>query len=290
MTGTDERPIGARVTMDMLGSTGASEPIEWTERDVILYALGVGAGSTDADLRFTTENSAGIELYVLPSFLSAMTQPCKPPAFATLDQGRFLHAEQRVELSQDIPVSGRGFMQPQIDLVIDKGKGAILRNVVTVRADSVDGPIIGRTYSSVFVTGGGGFGGPRGSQPTQETPERAPEARITNPLRPDQALLYRLSGDRNPLHSDPSFSKPRGFNGPILHGLCTYGFACRALIEAAGPNAGSLRMMSGRFRKPVFPGDALTTEIWFQTPGDALFRVLDGSGEIVFEGGSATFA
>jgi acyl dehydratase len=111
---------------------------------------------------------------------------------------------------------------------------------------------------------------------------------VTYETRPEQALIYRLSGDNHRLHSDPAFARERGFERPILHGLSTYGFACRAIVHgAAGGDAHRLRAMSGRFCKPVYPGDTLVTEIWFLTDGHLCFRTLDGSGDAVIDGGQA---
>ena len=290
MSEIETRPDGARVTLDMIGSTAGEQQVRWSERETMLYALGVGAGLGDPEreLALTTENTSGVGLRALPSFLTVLAQSRAAPALETLDRGRFLHAGQRIVLDRPVPASGQARLTTVIDAVSDKGRHAIIDLATTLRTDH--GAVIGRGLMSIFVRGGGGFGGPRGTSGAAASPDRAPDARIVHPTRPEQALLYRLSGDRHRLHSDPTFARERGFAGPILHGLATYGFACRALVEAAaGGDPDRLRMMSGRFRKPVYPGDTLTTEIW-QDGGDLWFRTLDGAGDAVIEGGRATIA
>lgn len=286
----DNRPEGARVTEAMVGSSSGACPVSWGERETMLYALGIGVGLGDPlrDLQFTTENSGGIALQAMPSFLTILTVGQKrPPALAELDIGRFLHAEQRIELLGPLPASGKGYVETEIEAVLDKGAGAIVTNVATLRLESDPTPI-GRSRSSIFVRGAGGFGGPRGAPNRFTYPGRAPDMRIVHETRPEQALLYRLSGDRHRLHSDPVFAQERGFGRPIMHGLCTYGFACRALIEgAARGDPTRLSTMEGRFSKPVFPGDTLTTELWID--GEAVrFRTIDDVGEIVLDRGCAT--
>ena len=285
----DHRPDGARVSIDMIGSTNGDRTIAWSEGDVMLYAIGVGAGLGDPsrDLQFTTENSEGTTLRVLPSFLSLLTTNSKPPALAALDVARFLHAEQEVELLRPLPAAGTGTLCSTIEAVWDKGEHAIVTNASTLRLGDADGPVIGRTRMHVFVRGAGGFGGPRGSATRWTTPDRAPDATIVHRTRPEQALLYRLSGDRHRLHSDPAFAGAHGYDRPILHGLCSYGFACRALVEATGGDPDRLAAMRGRFRAPTYPGDTLTTEIWH---GDSrmLFRTINGAGQPVIERGEAS--
>lgn len=290
MINVDTRPPGARVSTDLVGSTSGEHRVEWSERDTMLYALGVGAGLGDPEreLNFTTENSGGIALKSLPGFLTILVVGRKPPALLPLDVGRFLHAEQGIELLRPLPPAGSGLLSTTIESVLDKGSGAIITTVSTLRDTDGDRAIIGRGRMSIFVRGAGGFGGPRGTAMLYTLPERVPDARIVHQTRPEQALLYRLSRDRHRLHSDPPFARERGFDRPIMHGLCTYGFACRALVEgAAKGDPDRLVAMDGRFRKPVYPGDTLTTEIWFGSAGDVQFRTLDGAGDAAIERGTA---
>ncbi|TVV76635.1 MaoC/PaaZ C-terminal domain-containing protein [Sphingomonas solaris] len=289
----DRRPAGARVTLDMIGSTSGDQPVAWDERATMLYALGVGAGldAPAEDLALTTENSEGVALQALPSFLTIVTVGHKPPALEALDPGRFLHAEQRIELLRPLPPRGRGIVRTTVDSVLDKGEGAIVTSVSTLHGEGPGAPLIGRGTMSIFVRGGGGFGGPRGPGRPAAAPVRPADATIVHHSRPEQALLYRLSGDRHPLHSDPAFARARGFDRPILHGLCTYGFACRALVAgAAGGDPARLTQMAGRFRKPVYPGDTLTTHIWLDGGGAVRFETRDGAGDAGIEHGTAAIA
>ncbi|HMZ15910.1 MAG TPA: MaoC family dehydratase, partial [Mycobacterium sp.] len=159
------------------------------------------------------------------------------------------------------------------------------------------GELVAETLATAVIRGEGGFGGQPGQRPeAPEFPDREPDARIAAPTREDQALLYRLSGDRNPLHSDPWFAREMaGFPTPILHGLCTYGFAGRALLaELAGNDSAKLTAMAARFSSPVFPGETLTTSIWRTEPGKAVYRTEasgpDGSNtRVVLDDGVAEY-
>ncbi|HEX7876233.1 MAG TPA: MaoC/PaaZ C-terminal domain-containing protein [Sphingobium sp.] len=291
MTATqDERPEGARVTMAMIGSSTGEVAVRWDERDVMLYALGVGAGlgAPEEELHFTTENSGGVTLQVVPSFVSVLTMAASPPAMSSLDDGRFLHAEQRFDLPTPLPVSGEAIVVNRIEQVLDKGSGAIVVNHASLRSAD-DGRLLADVRSSIFVRGAGGFDGPRGDFAEWTPPDRPADAEVVQQTRVEQALLYRLSGDRHRLHSDPAFARIGGFDRPILHGLCTYGVACRALVQgAAGDDPARLRGMNGRFLKPVAPGDTLTTQIWRGGDGQILFRTRDGAGDVVLDRGAAT--
>lgn len=294
MGDSDPRPQGARVTTAMVGSATALAPVAWSERDAMLYALGVGAslGAPEADLQFTTENTGGVQLVAIPSMLTVLSVGVPPPALTTIDMGLMLHAEHKLELLRPLPTSGTGWMDNCIAGVEDKGagSGAIIHNTATLYADAQGQQPIARSCSSIFIRGAGGFGGPRNSSPAYSLPSRAPDATITYETRPEQALLYRLSGDRHRLHSDPEFARERGFPRPILHGLCTYGFACRALVEAlCSGDTTRFMAMSGRFSRPVLPGEALTTQIWRQGDGEAIFRTLNPAGEPVLERGTARY-
>jgi acyl dehydratase len=260
------------------GAIGAvTDPMlfDWTDRDTLLYALGVGAGIED--LAFTTENSHDIPQQVLPTYAVI----CCPAFGAAGKIGKFnwamlLHGSQGVRLHAPLPPAGKLSVVTEVTDIQDKGEG---KNAVVMLhgrgSDPDSGELVAETSTTFVVRGAGGFGGERGEKPAApEIPDREPDARIDLPTREDQALLYRLSGDRNPLHSDPWFAKEMaGFPTPILHGLCTYGVSGRALVaELGGGVAANITSIAARFSKPVFPGETLTTLIWRTEPGKAVFR------------------
>lgn len=275
-----------------------SAPVErsWSSKDTLLYALGVGAGVADPtgfELELTTENSAGVDQVVLPTF--AVMVGSSGDAYARIgsfDPAMLVHGEQAVELHEAIPPTGRVMVTGRIAAIYDKGSAA----VVVMEGDAVDaetGEPRFTSRSAMFIRGEGGFGGERGpSGARNPAPERAPDHVVTYPTRPDQALLYRLSGDRNPLHSDPTFAQRAGFPKPILHGLCTYGFTGRALFHTlCESDPARFRSMEGRFSKPVFPGEDLVVKIWLDDGADggdgssAVFRTENGAGEVVLDQG-----
>jgi len=271
---------------------------EWHDRDTLLYSLGVGAGiitPASYELEFTTENSKGVSQRVLPTFVSTLSlTPLRDLNLGEIDFTKLVHGEQTVALKGRIPASGAAEIVTTVSGIYDKGSGCLieLENVAT---NLNDGSEMFSTRTGLFVRGEGGFGGPRGplNDPESELmarpfPSNNPDAVVTYQTRLDQALLYRLSGDRNPLHSDPIFAQRAGFDRPILHGLCTYGFTGRALlhevIESDPLRFGSMRC---RFSKPVFPGDSLTISMWdvsAQLPGAHRFRT-EVEGRTVLDAG-----
>ena len=271
-----------------------SDPVEhsWTSKDCLLYAVGVGAGTEE--LAFTTENSQNITQQVLPTFAVVAGAGAGGGGGAFSRIGSFnpamlVHGEQGVFLEGPLPPEGTARSVTRITGIYDKGSAA----VVALESSSVDaktGQPLYRTTSSLFIRGEGGFGGDRGpSGPKVQIPERAADHVVTYRTSPDQALVYRLSGDRNPLHSDPAFAAMAGFDRPILHGLCTYGFTGRALLHAlCGSDPGRFASMEGRFSRPTYPGDELTVSMWVD--GDsAAFRTETQRGEVVIDSGRFRF-
>ena len=269
-----------------VGATGGPAERSWTSKDGLLYALGVGAGIDE--LQFTTEKKQ----QVLPTMAVVLGAPGAVPMsrIGKFNPAMLVHGEQAIELARPIPVEGTLKATGKIAAIYDKGKGA----VVVVETESVDarsGELLFRTRSAVFIRGAGGFGGDRGpSGPVNEPPARKPDHEVTYKTSPEQALLYRLSGDRNPLHSDPEFAKLAGFQRPILHGLCTYGFTGRALLHTlCGSDPARFKSMEGRFSKPVFPGEALTIAMWVDAT-TCIFQTRNERGEVVLDQGKMTFA
>jgi len=262
----------------------------WTSKDALLYAVGVGAGSIDptgAELEFTTENSRDVPQRVLPTF--AVIVGMGVGDVGPFNMAMLVHGEQAIELHREIPVEGKMLTTARVVAVYDKGSAAVVMHEAT-SVDAETGEPMMTTRNSMFIRGEGGWGGDRGpSGPRNVPPERDPDSVVTYQTRPDQALTYRLSGDRNPLHSDPEFAKMAGFDRPILHGLCTYGFTGRALLHSlCGSDPARFKSMEGRFSKPVYPGDALTVKMWVDG-GEAIFRTETQNGDVVFDQGRCTF-
>lgn len=265
----------------------------WTSKDAMLYALGVGAGSDDSatEIEFTTENSHGVDQRVLPTY-GVLLAPGGPiEALGDIDRARLLHAGQSFQITRPLPPEGRVTVTTCVRNIFDKGKGALVERE-SVSVDATTGEELIRSVGSLFLRGEGGFGGNPGQTVAWERPDRQPDEIVTLHTKPNQALIYRLSGDRNPLHADPWFARRGGFDRPILHGLCTFGFAGRALVRAAcGGDSGLLRGMGGRFVRPVYPGDDLIVSIWTgpdTTQGQ--FQVSLPDGGTVFDFGTFTTA
>lgn len=276
------------INPDAVGTAGGPSRRSWTSKDALLYAVGVGAGVDE--LQFTTENTGGVPQKVLPTFAVIIGGGGAPMgAVGSFNPALMVHGEQAIELFGEIPPDGEVESRGKISNIFDKGTAA----VVETTSESIDvdsGELLLRTRSSLFLRGEGGWGGDRGPRNNVEYPDAEPTHQVTYETRKDQALTYRLSGDRNPLHSDPAFAARGGFDEPILHGLCTYGFTGRALLHAlCGGKPERFRGMSGRFSRPVIPGDALTISIW-KEGNRANFRTSNQNGDIVLDQGSCAFA
>jgi acyl dehydratase len=284
---------------DVVGTT--SDPVErsWTSTDAMLYALGVGAGALDPtgfELEFTTENSAGVTQRVLPTFTTIVGQGGGTRAsLGDFDPAMLVHGEQSTRLHGELPTDGRITVTTTVAGMYDKGSaGVVVLESESRHAES--GELAFTNRSALFIRGAGGFGGPRNPEGDDESalaaeplPTREPDEAVTYATRTDQALLYRLNGDRNPLHSDPAFAKRAGFDRPILHGLCTYGFTGRALLHVVcASDPARFGSMQARFSKPTMPGDTLTISMWDiadRAPGAYRFRTETQRGETVMDGG-----
>ncbi|MEY3035216.1 MAG: putative 3-hydroxyacyl-thioester dehydratase [Actinomycetota bacterium] len=273
---------------EAVGATGDVRTISWNSKDALLYAVGIGAGS--ADLPFSTENTSGVEQLVYPTFAvvagSGTASPGKSAMgeIGTFNWAMLVHGSQAVTLHRPIPVEANATTQDKVVAMYDKGKAAVV--VTESEVKTAEGEPLFTTRSSVFIRGEGGWGGDRGpSGPQNEPPASAPDHEITLQTSPDQAFVYRLSGDRNPLHTDPSFAALGGFDRPILHGLCTYGFTGRALLKAlCDDDVSRFHHIEGRFSSPVMPGDALTVRIWRTSAGEAVFTTSVGDKAVIDQG------
>ncbi|WP_369216765.1 MaoC/PaaZ C-terminal domain-containing protein [Streptomyces flavofungini] len=246
----------------------AAEPrstkIAWGHKDVQLYHLGLGAGLPAADpeeLRYTLES----RLHVLPSFATVagggpgVVGGISLPGI-DVDLASVLHGGQSLTPHRPLPVSGEAELTSKVAAVYDKGKAAIL--VLRSEAADDEGPLW-TSDSQIFVRGEGGFGGDRGPSTRLPAPEGGPDLTVLRPVREDQALLYRLSGDWNPLHADPEFAALAGFERPILHGLCTYGMTLKAVVDTRlGGDVSRVRGYRTRFTGVVFPGETLRIRMW----------------------------
>jgi acyl dehydratase len=237
-----------------------------TRKDCILYALGVGLGADPVDpaqLRFVYEDG----LAALPTMAVVLAYPgfwAKDPATG-IDWVRIVHGEQAITWHRALPIEAELVGISRVTGIVDKGagKGAVLYSERKI-SDAVTGEPYATLAMSAFCRGDGGFGGPSGpSWPVHAIPERAPDAVCDLPTLPQQALLYRLNGDDNPLHADPAVARAAGFARPILHGLCTLGIAGHALLRSCcAYDPARMRSLALRFSAPVFPGETLRTEMW----------------------------
>ena len=246
-----------RIGGDLVTST-------YRQRDTILYGLGLGAGADPIDrdaLRFVYEGGAGLR--ALPTM--AVTLVPSTTRALGLDMARVLHGEQRLTIHTPLRAEDSIISETRTLSIIDKGagRGAIV-NIETTARRAEDGAALFTSIKTLFARGDGGCGAPAAAAlPVHTIPDRGPDGEHAITTHPDQALLYRLSGDHNPLHADPEAARAAGFDRPILHGLCTYGIAGRAILAALCDNDPQrIRALDVRFTAPVFPGETIVTRLW----------------------------
>ncbi len=245
-------------------------------RDSVVYALGLGFGLDPLDenqLRFVDET----RLLAVPTMANVLAYPgfWARDLDTGIDWVKVLHGEQAMVLHRPLAPEGEIVGRTRIVDIVDKGpgKGALVCAEREIR-DAQSGEPLATLLQTAFCRGDGGFGGKTtGSRQPHPTPERAPDVALDLPTHPQLALIYRLSGDLNPLHADPVIAKKAGYERPILHGLATYGVAGHALMKAlCGYDPARFRSIDARFSAPVFPGETITTEIWREAEGQAAFR------------------
>ena len=242
---------------------------QYTWKDVILYALGIGAGTDE--LSFIYEGAPG-GLQVFPSFAAKAAGGLILEFGRQVEGFRFLHGEQGIRLHRPLPPEGKIIAASRVADVFDKGKAAVIRFETEGRKE--DGTHLFDVEHIAFHLGAGGFGGDPGpkSEPIHPPEGVAPDFRVSYTIPESQAALYRLSGDLNPLHLNPEFARRGGFDRPILHGLCTYGYATRAILhQTCGGDPQRFREFKARFAEVVYPGETLTTEGW--RAGDGRFII-----------------
>jgi len=250
----------------LIGLQSKDVPFRYEERDTLLYAVSIGMGRDPLDER---------ELHYVFEKYPLRTVPTQAVVIARqqliwnvgLDVGKFLHGEQRLTLHRPLPPAAEVLADARISEVYDKGpgKGAVIQLESTIR-NAADGVPLFSWISLIVARGDGGVGGPGGKVPAPHPmPTRAPDMVHTAATRPDQALLYRLNGDRNLIHADPALAKSVGFRAPILHGACTYAIACREiLVHVAEYDHTRFRTFDVRFTAPVYPGEHVETQIWVE--------------------------
>ncbi len=249
-----------------IGADLGSVEFAWTSTNVLLYHLGVGAGASPVsptELRYVLED----RLQVLPTFgvVAPNFRTFEPPGVTfpgiDVDLSKVLHGTQSITVHAPLPADGRAVARSRIANVWDKGKAAVIVQESEI-ADTAGTPLW-TTTSSIFARDEGGFGGERGPSVRVGVPDRAPDRVVEVATLPQQALLYRLCGDRNPLHADPAFAGLAGFDRPILHGLCTYGMVCKTVIdEVLDADVAPVESFATRFAGVLFPGERLRVRMW----------------------------
>jgi len=259
-------PIDPKVA---LGAELPAQEFAWTPSDVQLYHLGLSAGTrwTDpGELRYLHDTAP----QVLPTFatVAPTMRVTEPPRVSypgvEIDLAKVVHGSQEVVVHRPIPAEGKASSAGRITEVWDKGSAAVIAHETTVTGS--DGELLWTARSSIFAKGEGGFGGERGPSTKSELPDRAPDFNVTTPTLPQQALLYRMCGDRNPLHSDPEFARAAGFPNPILHGLCTYGLVCKTAVDTVlDSDSSRVTGFRARFAGVLYPGETIRTRMWLES-------------------------
>ncbi len=257
-----------------IGADLGETTFSWTGNDVLLYHLALGAGTRPVDpaeLRYVLED----RLAVLPTFgvVAPNFRTFEPPAVRfpgiDIDLSKVLHGTQSITVNGPLPAEGTAVARSRVADVWDKEKAAVIIQETTV-SDPAGAPLW-TTSSSIFARGEGGFGGHRGPSTAVPVPERDPDRVVEVPTLPQQALLYRLCGDRNPLHADPEFAALAGFDRPILHGLCSYGMVCKSVVDSMlGGDVGRVASFAAKFAGVVFPGETLRVRVWTTPEGYTL--------------------
>lgn len=236
---------------------------QWQPSDSILYALSVGYGIDpldEYDLSFVT----GEAPTVVPTMATVLAWGIGPDRkLMGIDYTKVVHGEQRIVLHQPLEAAGVVMAEARVSDVFDKGEGRGAIILVETNLFGAQESLVATLTNTLLARNDGGFGGPpMPTAPPSRKPSSAPDQTVECVTRPEQALIYRLNGDTNPLHSNPETARKAGFPRPILHGLCTYGVACRAVLKATGHDPSLLYSHSARFSAPVFPGDTILVDIW----------------------------
>jgi acyl dehydratase len=252
---------------ELMALKNLDQRYSYGDREVMLYAYGIGMGADPMDeeeLAFVNEATAiARPLKVVPTFASVAAWGASPGEM-NLNRVMVVDGERDITFHRPLPVAEKLLVDSRVLAVFDKGKdkGAVIRHQTVLKNEK--GEELATLVASRFARGDGGFGGPSEGQPEpHRVPSRAPDRSIDISTRPDQALIYRLCGDRNPLHSDPEFARRAGFPRPILHGMCTFGLTCRGILQTyADYDPAAFMQHAARFSSPVYPGETVTLDLW----------------------------
>jgi acyl dehydratase len=275
------------LSTDLVGTEFEPMDYSWNERDTMLYALAVGA-HPETELAYLYERKGPL---VLPSFavIPGMQALGNLRQAVKLQIARMLHGEQSIELLRPMPPKADIKVHSRISEVWDKGKNGVIG--ITAEGVDDDGPLF-NAHATLFYLGGGGFGGEPGPSMKDKNapPDREPDHVVRHQTRSDQGVLYRLTGDRVALHIDPEFAQKAGYDKPFMHGLCTYGFVCRAIVQQlCDGDPARFTSMSGRFAERVEFEDTIVTKIWVTGPGEAIVSAENQHGGVVLSQASAGF-
>jgi len=278
---------------ELMSKVQTDLPFSYTDADTMLYALSIGMGNDPLDQReLPYVYEQGEPLKTMPT-LATVVVPEMFPVGLGWDYSQILHSEQRMRLYRPLP--------PAADLLINKrvvdafDRGPKLGALILLEAEgrlASDDTVLFTMGCSIVARGDGGFGGPKGKGiPPHRPPRREPDLSCDITTRQDQALLYRLTGDRNPLHADPAAARAVGFERPILHGLCTFGVACKAVLQTICDYDYTLvHEFDARFSAPVLPGDTITTDMWQEGNVVSFVCIVKERGVVVLRNGKCTLA
>jgi acyl dehydratase len=277
----------AQLSPDLVGTRFEPERVSWNPKDIMLYSLGVGCKPTgELDFLYEGRGPKVLPTYAVIPGMRAMGNIGKA---VELQLMRLLHGEQGIELFRPLPATAELSMESSITEIWDKGKAAVVG--VTADFSDADG-LVFRTHATLFYLGGGGFGGEPGpsTKDKNRPPPREPDFVIDYATTEEQGAIYRLSGDRVPLHIDPEFAGKAGYARPFMHGLCTYGFVGRAVLHAlCGSEPANFVSMQGRFSERVEFEDHIVTKIWKTEPGEAIIQAETQNGDVALSQGRVRY-
>jgi acyl dehydratase len=276
-----------KISSALAGRTFEPMAFEWNSKDTMLYALGVGSKPAD-ELEYVYEAKGP---KVLPTFavIPGMLSMGGLVTNVEMNLAMLLHGEQSITLHRELPSDAKVKVTGKVSAVWDKGKAAVIESLGLIEDEK---GLLATTTATIFIRGAGGFGGERGPSTAglNAPPDRKPDHVIKDHVQPEQGAIYRLSGDRNPIHIDPDFAKMAGFEAPFLHGLCTYGIVGRAILRRlCGGDPARFVSFQARFADQVFYGDDIVTKLWLTGEGEAIVQAETQKGNVVLSQAKATF-